>query len=38
MTWIGDARALESDLRRAVRGEVRLDAGSRALYATDASN
>ncbi|HVG09691.1 MAG TPA: FAD-binding and (Fe-S)-binding domain-containing protein [Thermoanaerobaculia bacterium] len=29
---------LEADLRRAVRGEVRFDAGSRALYATDASN
>jgi len=32
------ARALELDLRRAVEGEVRFDAGSRALYATDASN
>ncbi|HEX6861859.1 MAG TPA: FAD-binding oxidoreductase, partial [Thermoanaerobaculia bacterium] len=31
-------QALEADLRRAVRGEVRFDAGSRALYATDASN
>ena len=30
--------ALEADLRRDVRGEVRFDAGSRALYATDASN
>lgn len=30
--------SLEADLRRAVRGEVRFDAGSRALYATDASN
>ncbi len=37
-SWTGDARALESDLRLAVRGEVRFDAGSRALYATDASN
>ena len=36
--WTGDASALEADLRRAVRGEVRFDAGSRALYATDASN
>jgi len=34
MTW----HALEDDLRRSVRGEVRFDAGSRALYATDASN
>lgn len=29
---------LEQALRRAVRGEVSFDAGSRALYATDASN
>jgi len=29
---------LESQLRARVRGEVRFDAGSRALYATDASN
>ncbi|HEY7169242.1 MAG TPA: FAD-linked oxidase C-terminal domain-containing protein [Vicinamibacterales bacterium] len=33
-----DARALEAELRRVVRGEVRFDAGSRALYAADASN
>ncbi|TFZ01389.1 FAD-binding and (Fe-S)-binding domain-containing protein [Ramlibacter rhizophilus] len=33
-----DARRLEADLRATVRGEVRFDAGSRALYATDASN
>ncbi len=32
------ARELEAELRRTVRGEVRFDAGSRALYATDASN
>jgi FAD/FMN-containing dehydrogenase/Fe-S oxidoreductase len=32
------AATLESDLHRSVRGEVRFDAGSRALYATDASN
>jgi FAD/FMN-containing dehydrogenase/Fe-S oxidoreductase len=31
-------RALEERLRTTVRGEVRFDAGSRALYATDASN
>ncbi len=37
-SWSGDALALEDDLRRSVRGEVRFDAGSRALYATDASN
>ncbi|HYO14166.1 MAG TPA: FAD-linked oxidase C-terminal domain-containing protein [Thermoanaerobaculia bacterium] len=30
--------SLEDDLRRSVRGEVRFDAGSRALYSTDASN
>jgi len=29
---------LETELRAHVRGEVRFDAGSRALYATDASN
>src|SRR5436309_9073490 len=33
-----DARGLEADLRTEVEGEVRFDAGSRALYATDASN
>jgi FAD/FMN-containing dehydrogenase/Fe-S oxidoreductase len=31
-------RSLEAALKKAVRGEVRFDAGSRALYATDASN
>ena len=34
----GRAAELDSELRRAVRGEVRFDRGSRALYATDASN
>lgn len=33
-----DAAILASELRREVRGEVRFDDGSRALYATDASN
>jgi FAD/FMN-containing dehydrogenase/Fe-S oxidoreductase len=33
-----DAQALAEALKRAVRGEVRFDNGSRALYATDASN
>jgi FAD/FMN-containing dehydrogenase len=33
-----DRRRLENDLRHRVRGEVRFDAGSRALYATDSSN
>ncbi|HEX8989797.1 MAG TPA: FAD-binding and (Fe-S)-binding domain-containing protein [Rhodocyclaceae bacterium] len=33
-----NAKALERDLAAAIRGEVRFDAGSRALYATDASN
>ena len=32
------AAELEQALRKTVRGEVRFDAGSRALYATDASN
>jgi hypothetical protein len=32
------ARELEAELRHRVRGEVRFDAASRALYATDASN
>src|SRR5436309_115450 len=35
---ISHALALEADLRRRVRGKVRFDDGSRALYATDASN
>jgi FAD/FMN-containing dehydrogenase/Fe-S oxidoreductase len=34
----GNAQALEAELRRRLRGEVRFDDGSRALYATDASN
>ncbi len=33
-----DAVALQSALQRSVRGEVRFDNGSRALYATDGSN
>ncbi len=33
-----DATALARALRRRLRGEVRFDAGSRALYATDGSN
>ncbi|HET7437619.1 MAG TPA: FAD-binding and (Fe-S)-binding domain-containing protein, partial [Thermoanaerobaculia bacterium] len=33
-----DAAALAEALRRAIRGEVRFDDGSRALYASDASN
>ena len=33
-----DAVALAEALKRAIRGEVRFDDGSRALYATDASN
>ena len=32
------AADLEQALRKSIRGEVRFDAGSRALYATDASN
>jgi len=33
-----NAAGIEQALKQAVRGEVRFDAGSRALYATDASN
>jgi FAD/FMN-containing dehydrogenase/Fe-S oxidoreductase len=33
-----DAAALERSLRQVISGEVRFDAGSRALYATDGSN
>ncbi|HEY1881621.1 MAG TPA: FAD-binding and (Fe-S)-binding domain-containing protein [Candidatus Cybelea sp.] len=36
--WGGDARGLERALRARISGEVRFDDGSRALYATDASN
>ncbi len=32
------ARELEHELKKTVRGEVRFDRGSRAMYATDASN
>ena len=34
----GRAAELDAELRRTVRGEVRFDRGSRALYSTDASN
>ena len=41
-SWISepdvDAAALQSELERSIQGEVRFDAGSRALYSTDASN
>ncbi|MFL6314214.1 MAG: FAD-binding and (Fe-S)-binding domain-containing protein [Terriglobales bacterium] len=33
-----DAAGLEAELRRKVEGEVRFDAGSRAMYAVDGSN
>jgi FAD/FMN-containing dehydrogenase len=33
-----DAQGLKAELRRHIRGEVRSDDGSRALYATDGSN
>src|SRR5512138_2129456 len=33
-----DTSALVSDLQKRIRGEVRFDDGSRALYATDSSN
>ncbi|MGI9075529.1 MAG: FAD-binding and (Fe-S)-binding domain-containing protein [Bryobacteraceae bacterium] len=38
MDSFSQAVELESDLRQTVQGEVRFDHGSRALYATDASN
>ena len=37
-TAVVDARGLADALARNLRGEVRFDDGSRALYATDASN
>ena len=37
-TAVVDAAALSAALRRQIRGEVRFDRGSRALYATDGSN
>jgi FAD/FMN-containing dehydrogenase/Fe-S oxidoreductase len=36
--WHGEPAALADELRRSIRGEVRFDKGSRALYATDGSN
>src|ERR1700722_10954724 len=36
--WRGDAKNLERALKKKISGEVRFDSGSRALYATDASN
>src|SRR5256885_1202269 len=36
--WTGDARPLAAALKNNVAGEVRFDAGARALYATDGSN
>ena len=38
LSALKDAAALEQKLRRAISGKVRFDSGSRALYATDASN
>jgi FAD/FMN-containing dehydrogenase/Fe-S oxidoreductase len=38
VTRAADPRSIERALRSAIRGEVRFDDGSRALYATDASN
>ena len=36
--WDGDVEGLAAALREGIRGEVRFDTGSRALYATDGSN
>ena len=33
-----DVNSLEAELKKSIEGEVRFDNGSRALYATDASN
>ncbi len=33
-----EVKALQRDLRKALRGEVRFDAGSRAIYSHDSSN
>src|SRR5512142_2958123 len=33
-----DARSIEKELRRNIEGEVRFDAGTKALYAVDGSN
>jgi FAD/FMN-containing dehydrogenase len=33
-----DVKALENELRRTVRGEVRFSEGDRAFYSTDSSN
>ena len=38
MLYGADATALETALRARVRGDVRFDAGTRAMYSTDASN
>ena len=38
MSTAVDAEGLAAELRRNIHGEVRFDAGSRALYATDGSN
>jgi FAD/FMN-containing dehydrogenase/Fe-S oxidoreductase len=37
-TWSGDSSTLAAELAAALRGEIGFDAGSRALYAADASN
>ncbi len=37
-SWPGDASALAARLKKETAGEVRFDAGSRALYSTDSSN
>ena len=33
-----DVRSLEADLRKNIEGEVRFDAGTKAMYAVDAGN
>src|SRR6202012_4220910 len=36
--WEGDAERLAGRLKQLIKGEVRFDAGSRAVYSTDSSN
>src|ERR1035437_642266 len=37
-SWLGDAKGLVARLKETIKGEVRCDSGSRALYSTDSSN
>lgn len=37
-SWSGNAKGLAARLKEKIKGEVRFDSGSRALYSTDSSN